>query len=137
MTISKHSNDNHDEVNPQKRRSGLSRIWHAMGYSIEGLKAGWHETAFRQELLAALVLIPASFWVGRNWLETSVLIAVVVIVMITELLNTAVEKAIDRVGFERHELSKASKDFGSAAVLLAILLCAGVWLAAIYHRFFV
>jgi diacylglycerol kinase (ATP) len=124
-----------DEVNPQKRRNGLSRIWHAMGYSIEGLKAGWAETAFRQELLAAMVLIPASFWVGRSWLETSVLIVVVVVVMITELLNTAVEKAIDRVGLERHELSKASKDFGSAAVMLSILLCGGVWIAALYQRF--
>jgi diacylglycerol kinase (ATP) len=126
----------HESPTAQKSRSGLSRILHAGGYSLAGLKAGWNETAFRQEALLAMVMIPAAFWVGRHWLEVSMLIATVVLVMITELLNTAVEKTIDRIGPEWHALSKLAKDLGSAAVLLTLLLCGGVWLAALYSRFF-
>jgi diacylglycerol kinase (ATP) len=120
----------------QKSRSGIARILHATRYSVAGLRVGLKEPAFRQEMMLACLLIPASFWLGGNWLETSFLIATIVIVMITELLNTGVEKAIDRIGPEWHELSKIAKDLGSAAVLLSLLLCGGVWLAAIYSRFF-
>jgi diacylglycerol kinase (ATP) len=121
-------------VNPQKERQGLSRIWHAAGFSIAGLRAGWDETAFRQEALLAIVLVPLAFWLGQNWIETALLIGTVLLVMVVELLNTAIEAAIDRIGPEWHDLSKRAKDMGSAAVLLSILLCAGVWCAAIYHR---
>ncbi|HPR43470.1 diacylglycerol kinase [Ottowia sp.] len=124
------------EVNPQKARRGLSRVWHATGYSMAGLRAGWHETAFRQEAIAAVVLIPAAFWVGRNWVETALLAGVVLLVMIVELLNTGIETAIDRIGPEWHDLSKRAKDMGSAAVLLSLLLAGSVWLAALYTRFF-
>lgn len=120
-------------VNPQKSRRGLSRILHAGGYSWQGLKAGWEETAFRQEALAAFVLIPLSFWVGADWVETALLAGSVVLVMVVELLNTGVESAIDRVGPEWHELSKRAKDMGSAAVLLCLLLCAGIWAAALWQ----
>ena len=123
-------------VNPQKARSGLSRIWHATGYSIEGLKAGWHEKAFRQEAIAAVVLLPASLWLGTNWVEVALLAGSVLIVMIVELLNTGIETAIDRIGPEWHDLSKRAKDMGSAAVLLALLLCIGIWAAALFQRFF-
>jgi diacylglycerol kinase (ATP) len=122
-------------VNLQKTRKGFSRVWHATGYSLAGLRAGWGETAFRQEALLAMVLLPCAFWLGKTWLEIAVLCATVVLVMIVELLNTAVEAAIDRIGPEWHDLSKRSKDMGSAAVLLSLLLCAGVWAAALYHRF--
>lgn len=122
-------------VNPQKLRTGLSRIWHAAGYSIAGLRAGWGETAFRQEALASIVLLPASFWLGRNWAEVALLAGTVLLVMIVELLNTGIETAIDRIGPEWHDLSKRAKDMGSAAVLLSLLLCAGVWAAALYTRF--
>lgn len=122
-------------VNPQKLRTGLSRVWHAAGYSIEGLRAGWGETAFRQEALASIVLLPASFWLGRNWAEVALLAGTVLLVMIVELLNTGIETAIDRIGPEWHDLSKRAKDMGSAAVLLSLLLCAGVWAAALYTRF--
>lgn len=122
-------------ANPQKQRRGLSRMWHATGYSIAGLRAGWGETAFRQEALAAMVMLPATLWLGRNWLETAILALSVVFVMVVELLNTAVETAIDRIGPEWHDLSKRAKDMGSAAVLLSLLLCLGIWSAAIYHRF--
>lgn len=120
----------------QKQRSGLSRILHAGGYSLAGFRAGLKEAAFRQEFILACFMIPAALWLGTTWLERAFLIATVVLVMITELLNTAVEKAIDRIGTEWHELSKIAKDLGSAAVLLALLLCGGAWLAAVYSRLF-
>jgi diacylglycerol kinase (ATP) len=122
-------------VNPQKLRTGLSRIWHAAGYSMAGLRAGWSETAFRQEVLAAVVLVPASFWLGRDWVETALLAGSVLLVMIVELLNTGIETAIDRIGPEWHDLSKRAKDMGSAAVLLSLLLAGGVWIAALVQRF--
>ena len=122
-------------VTPHLARRGLSRIWHALGYSVEGLRAGWHEAAFRQEALAALVLLPLSFWIGRNWVETALLAGAVFFVMIVELLNTGIETAIDRIGPEWHDLSKRAKDMGSAAVLLSLLLCTGIWCAALYQRF--
>ena len=83
-------------ANPQKARTGLNRIWHAAGYSFEGLRAGWGEKAFRQEAIAAIVLLPASLWLGRSWVEVALLAGSVVIVMIVELLNTGIETAIDR-----------------------------------------
>ena len=119
-------------VNPQKARTGLSRLLHAGGYSIQGLVAGWGETAFRQEALAAMVLLPLAFWLGHDWVEVALLAGSVLLVMIVELLNTAVESAIDRIGPEWHDLSKRAKDMGSAAVLLSLLLCCGVWLAALW-----
>ena len=122
-------------ANLQKTRTGLSRVWHATGYSLAGLRAGWGEPAFRQEALLAMVMLPAAFWLGKSWLEIAVLCASVVLVMVVELLNTAVEAAIDRIGPEWHDLSKRSKDMGSAAVLLSLMLCAGIWAAALIHRF--
>jgi len=122
-------------ANPQKARSGLNRIWHATGYSIAGLRAAWNEKAFRQEALAAVVLVPLSFWLGHGWVEVALLAGSVVIVMIVELLNTGIETAIDRIGPEWHDLSKRAKDMGSAAVLLSLLLCIGIWSAAILQRF--
>lgn len=122
-------------ANAQKNRRGLSRVWHAAGYSVAGLRAGWNETAFRQEALASLVLVPAAFWLGRNWMETALLAGTVLLVLIVELLNTGIEAAIDRIGPEWHELSKRAKDTGSAAVLLCLLLCAGTWTLALVGRF--
>ena len=114
------------------KRTGLSRVLHAFTYSIDGLKTGWGEPAFRQEAVLAIPLVPLAFVIGANWMETAMLIAVVVFVMVTELLNTAVEAAIDRIGPEWHAISKRAKDLGSAAVLLSLLLCGGVWLAALW-----
>ena len=126
-----------DPVNPQKNRTGLNRIWHATGYSLAGLRAGWGETAFRQEAIAAGLLIPLAIWLGRTWIEIALLAGSVVFVMVVELLNTAVETAIDRIGPEWHDLSKRAKDMGSAAVLLSLLLALGIWIAAAAHRFLV
>jgi diacylglycerol kinase (ATP) len=124
-----------EPANAQKSRTGINRLLHATGYSLQGLRAGWGETAFRQEAIAAMVMLPASLWVGRTWVEVALLAGSVLFVMITELLNTGIETAIDRIGPEWHDLSKRAKDMGSAAVLLSVLLCAGVWLAALYTRF--
>jgi len=122
-------------ANQQKFRTGLNRVWHAAGYSFAGLRAGWSETAFRQEAIAAALLVPLAFWLGRGWVETALLAGSVLIVMIVELLNTGIETAIDRIGPEWHDLSKRAKDMGSAAVLLSLVLCSGVWLGALYQRF--
>lgn len=123
-------------VNPQKARKGLDRLWHATLYSLNGLKAGWGEPAFRMEACLAIVLLPLAFSVGQSWIETALLVAGVLLVMIVELLNTAVEAAIDRIGPEWHDLSKRAKDMGSAAVFLTSLLAGGIWLAALWQRFF-
>jgi diacylglycerol kinase (ATP) len=117
-------------------RTGLDRIIHAAGYSLAGLKAGWSESAFRQEAMLAVVMLPAALWLGRTWLECAMLIATLMLVLIVELLNTAVECVVDRIGPEWHELSKLAKDFGSAAVLLALLLCGGIWAVAAWARWF-
>jgi len=121
-------------VNLQKERRGINRVWHAAGYSLAGLRAGWTETAFRQEAIAATVLLPLSFWLGRTWIEVAMLAGSVVALMVVELLNTAIETAIDRIGPEWHDLSKRAKDMGSAAVLLSLLFCCGVWASALYTR---
>jgi len=121
-------------VNPQKSRRGLSRIWHAGRYSLAGLRAGWNEAAFRQEVWMAVVLVPAAFWVGQGWLARAVLIGTVVFVLVVELLNSGIEAAIDRVGPEWHAHAKRAKDMGSAAVFLSLLLCGGTWAGALWHR---
>ncbi len=123
------------DVNPHKARIGLNRIWHATGYSAAGLRAGWGETAFRQESVAAVVLLPTAVWLADNWAEYAILAGSVLIVLIVELLNTCIETAIDRVGPEWHDLSKRAKDMGSAAVLLSLLLFCGTWIGALWHRF--
>ena len=122
-------------ANPQKTRKGLSRIFHAAGYSLQGLVAGWSETAFRQEVVASAVMLPLAFMIGQDWVEVALLAGTVLLVMIVELLNTGIESCIDRIGPEWHDLSKRAKDMGSAAVLLSLLWCAGVWLAALWSYF--
>lgn len=120
---------------PDKGRSGLDRIVRATGHSAAGLRAAWrHESAFRQEVLLAVVLLPAAAWLGRDWLQVSMLAGTVLLVLITELLNSAVEAVVDRISFEHHELAGRAKDYGSAAVMVSLLLCGGVWTAALWAR---
>lgn len=121
--------------NPYKGRTGFDRVMRATGYSIAGLKTAYiGESAFRQEVWLSALLLPLACVVGRNWMEVALLVATVVLVLIVELLNSGIEAAIDRVSFELHDLSKRAKDIASAAVFLSLLLCAGVWLAAIWSR---
>ncbi|MBT9456944.1 MAG: diacylglycerol kinase [Burkholderiaceae bacterium] len=122
--------------NPYKGRTGLDRIKRALGYSMSGLQAAYKgEDAFRQECWLALVLMPSAFWLGRSWVEVALLVGSVLLVMIVELLNSGIEAAIDRVSFELHDLSKRAKDLASAAVLLSLVLCGGIWAAALWSRF--
>jgi len=121
--------------NLQKQRRGLNRVIHALGYSLQGLQAAMHEPAFKQEAYLAFVLLPLSFFLGSNWVEISLLSGSVIFVLTVELLNTGLESAIDRVGPQWHDLSKRCKDLGSAAVLLSIVLCMGIWLSALFIKF--
>lgn len=122
--------------NPHKGRTGFERVLRATGYSLEGLATAYRgESAFRQEFWAAAVLLPLAFWVGRGWVEIALLAGSVLLVLIVELLNSSIEAAIDRVSYELHDLSKRAKDLASAAVLLSLLLCGGVWLGALWQRF--
>ncbi len=122
--------------NPHKGRTGVSRLVHAAGYSIAGLRTAYRgESAFRQEFWLAAVLLPSAFWLGRGWIEVALLSGSVLLVLIVELLNSAIEATVDRISMDLHDLSKAAKDFGSAAVMLSLLLCAGVWAAALWARF--
>jgi diacylglycerol kinase (ATP) len=122
-------------VNEQKGRTGFSRVWHATRYSMAGLRAGWEEAAFRVEACLSFVMLPLAFFIGAGWVEVALLAGSVLLVLIVELLNTAVEAAIDRIGLERHPLSKRAKDMGSAAVFLSLVFAGGVWLTALV-RFF-
>jgi diacylglycerol kinase (ATP) len=121
--------------NPYKGRTGLDRVIRATGYSFSGLADAYRgESAFRQEFWLALLLLPLACWVGRSWVETALLVGSVLLVLIVELLNSSIEAAIDRISFELHDLSRRAKDLASAAVFLSLVLCAGVWGAALWHR---
>lgn len=107
---------------------GLKRIVNAFFFSMHGFKASFKsEEAFRQEVYLSIVMIPAAFWVGETALEQVLLIGSVFLVLTVELLNTAIERAIDRISFEKHELSKDAKDMGSAAVFLMLVFTGFVW----------
>ena len=122
--------------NPHKGRTGIERIVRATGYSVAGVTAAYRgESAFRQEFWLAALMLPAAFWLGRSWVEVALLAGSVVLVLIIELLNSAIEAAIDRISFELHDLSKRAKDIASAAVMLSLLLCAAIWMAALWQRF--
>jgi diacylglycerol kinase (ATP) len=117
------------EDNPHKTNKGLLRAWHALLNSWSGLVfAVREESAFRQELLAAACLLPMAVIFPFGALERLFLIASVVFVLVVELLNSSIEAAVDRISFEHHGLSKRAKDYGSAAVMLACLMCACVWI---------
>lgn len=124
-----------EEIEAHKNRKGLTRIWYATRYSLEGIKSGWHETAFRQELICAAFLIPSAFAIGKSWVERSLLIGSVMAVMVVELLNTAIESTLDRIGPEWHTLAKRAKDMGSAAVLFALLWSIATWVDALHAYF--
>ncbi len=114
---------------PYKGETGLRRIVSATRNSIAGLQAAIrHEDAFRQELVLAAILVPMALVLGRTGVERALLAGSVLLVLIVELLNSAVEATVDRISFENHRLAKRAKDIGSAAVLLALGMAGGVWL---------
>lgn len=113
---------------PHKGKTGLKRVWNALFYSIDGMSAAFrHEDAFRQEVFLAVLLIPAAFFTPASGLGKALMIAAVLLVLIVELLNSAVEAAVDRISLENHKLAKRAKDIGSAAVLLALINVPVVW----------
>jgi diacylglycerol kinase (ATP) len=121
--------------NPHKGRTGLDRIIHAAGYSWSGLKAAYTgESAFRQETWLVIIATPLAFFLGKDWVQIALLLGSLLTVLIVELLNSAIEAVVDRVSFDLHHLSKRSKDIASAAVLLSLLLAAGIWGAAVWQH---
>jgi diacylglycerol kinase (ATP) len=116
--------------------TGLRRILHASRYSAQGFLHAWrHEAAFRQELLLTAVMLPLAPWIGRNAFEVLLLCATLLLVLIVELLNSAIEATVDRVGQEHHELSGRAKDLGSAAVFLSLFLVGVTWGTVAWLRF--
>ena len=118
---------------PYKGKTGLRRIWNAALYSVAGLKAAFrHEDAFRQEVLLAAFLIPAGLLLPASGTGKALMVVSVVLVLIVELLNSAVEAAVDRTSLEDHDLAKRAKDIGSAAVMLALINVPVVWLLVLF-----
>jgi diacylglycerol kinase (ATP) len=116
--------------------TGLKRLVNAIFFSFAGLRAAWvYEAAFRQECALAVVLTPAAFWVGRTAVERALLIGSCWLVLIVELLNSAIEAAIDRVGMDHHTLSARAKDLGSASVFMSLALTTLVWGLILWERF--
>jgi len=119
-----------------KGRRGLQRLLNATGHSLDGLRAAWrHEDAFRQELVLAVVMVPLAALLPVTLVEKALLIGVVLLVLIVELLNTAIEAAIDRDSLQIDDLGKRAKDYTSAAVMLSLLLAGGTWTAILAARF--
>lgn len=117
---------------------GLTRVIKAAGYSLKGLKAAWiNEAAFRQESVAAIIAIIIAFYLDISYIDRILLVSVVVLVAIVELINSAIEAVVDRVGSEYHELSGRAKDIGSAAVFISIGLALFVWAIVLWQRYFV
>ena len=124
-------------VSEFKSKSGLKRIFSAMFYSIDGFKAAWaNEHAFRQELVVVAVGTVAALLLKISAFEKLMLIAVLVLVLIVELINSALEAVVDRISLERHPLSKNAKDFGSAAVMLAFGIAIAAWAVVLFNRFY-
>jgi len=114
---------------------GLVRVMRALGASVHGLAGAFREEAsFRQELALAAVVIPLGLWLGHNGVERALLIAPMLLILIVELLNSAIEATVDRIGFERHKLAGLAKDIGSAAVFMAFVLLTAVWLLVLLGR---
>jgi diacylglycerol kinase (ATP) len=119
----------------KQRHRGWQRVWAATGYSLQGLKAAWiNEAAFRQELLLVLVLAPAACWLGTTMTQRAVLLFSLLHVLIVELLNSAIEATVDRIGTEHHELAGRAKNMGSAAVMVALIAAAWVWGLVAWQR---
>ena len=117
------------EESPHKGKTGLRRVINATRYSLEGFAAAArHEDAFRMEVLLFVVLAPVALWLGSTGVERALLVGCLLLVLIVELLNSAVEAAVDRISFENHRLAKRAKDIGSAAVMLSLVNAAVVWL---------
>jgi diacylglycerol kinase (ATP) len=122
-------------VTEREKLQGMGRMLRAFGSSAKGLLGAFREEqAFRQELLFACIALPLGVWLGHSGVERALLVAPVLLILIVELLNSAIEATVDRIGLERHELAGLAKDIGSAAVLLSIILLGVVWLLVLAGR---
>jgi diacylglycerol kinase (ATP) len=119
---------------PYKGKTGIRRLFNAFNYSCAGLQEAFrNEDAFRQEVLLAVVLVPLAFWLEPGMLGRALMIACVMLLLIVELLNSAIEATVDRISLDDHRLAKRAKDIGSAAVLLSLLNLVLVWALVLYH----
>ena len=127
--------DANDAALDRYKPRGLTRVLRALGACLRGLAGAFRdEAAFRQELAFAAVVVPLALWLGRSGSERALLIAPVLLILIVELVNSAIEATIDRIGFERHALAGLAKDIGSAAVLMSFVLLTAVWLLVLLGR---
>ena len=111
-----------------KGKKGLVRLWNATGYSRDGILAAWrHEAAFREEILLAAITIPLALYLGKTGVERALLVGCIILILIVEILNSAVEAVVDKASPEKHDLAKRAKDMGSAAVLFSLTNAAVVW----------
>ena len=116
-------------TSPHKGKTGIRRLVNAAGYSLAGLAAALrHEDAFRTELLLCLILVPAALWLGHSGTDRALMIGSLGLVLVVELLNSAVEATVDRISLDHHQLAKRAKDLGSAAVMLSIANAVIVWI---------
>ncbi len=116
--------------------TGFTRVWKALFYSLQGFRSAWrHEAAFRQELVLAALLVPAAFWLGDDAVDYALLLGCLFVVLITELLNSAIEANVDRVGTEQHRLSGQAKDMASAAVFCALAMTVVIWGLLAWEKF--
>jgi diacylglycerol kinase (ATP) len=114
---------------------GMVRLWRACGASARGITGALRdEAAFRQELCLAVLVIPMGLWLGHSGAERALLVAPVLLILVIELINSAIEATVDRIGFERHDLAGLAKDLGSAAVFMSFVLLGGVWLLVLFGR---
>lgn len=129
-------NQNSNQKSPHKSRSGIRRIWDALHYSLAGLRSAFaHEMAFRQEVILAVVLVATAIVMPTTGTQSTLLITSVLIVLIVELLNSAVEATVDRISVDDHELAKRAKDFGSAAVFVSLVNCLVTWALVLTELF--
>ena len=116
-----------------KGKTGLARLWNALGYSRDGLAAAWkNEAAFREEILLAAVTIPLALYLGRSGVDRALLIGSIILILIVEILNSGLEAVVDKASPEKHELAKRAKDMGSAAVLLSLINATVVWACVLW-----
>ena len=116
------------KASPHKGKTGLRRVWNAMFYSVDGFRAALqHEDAFRQEVLLAAVLIPLALFLPASGVGKALMVASVLLVLLVELLNSAIEATVDRISLENHQLAKRAKDIGSAAVFVSLVNVVVVW----------
>jgi diacylglycerol kinase (ATP) len=122
-------------VAPRYKIRGATRVLRALGASMRGLAGAFREeAAFREELAFAVVVIPLGLWLGHNGIERALLVGPMLLILVVELINSAIEATVDRIGYERHALAGLAKDIGSAAVLMSFVLLGAVWLLVLLGR---